>query len=116
MRAPRVGGGGVALSSPAAATIVGLASTRGGYWEVANDGGVFGFGAAQFYGSMGAVHLAEPVVGMAATPSGRGYWLFAADGGVFSFATPRDAMSALTLPTTGARRRRHALDAPAAWP
>jgi hypothetical protein len=26
-----------------------------------------------------------PVVGLAATPSGRGYWLAAADGGVFAF-------------------------------
>ncbi|MGH9034874.1 MAG: hypothetical protein ACRD0O_03855, partial [Acidimicrobiia bacterium] len=29
--------------------------------------------------------LNQPVVGMAATPSGRGYWLAAADGGVFAF-------------------------------
>lgn len=26
-----------------------------------------------------------PIVGMAATPTGRGYWLVAADGGIFSF-------------------------------
>ena len=30
-------------------------------------------------------HLNSPIVGMAATPSGRGYWLFAGDGGVFTF-------------------------------
>ncbi|HEY8199803.1 MAG TPA: choice-of-anchor D domain-containing protein [Actinomycetota bacterium] len=29
--------------------------------------------------------LREPIVGMAATPSGRGYWLAARDGGVFAF-------------------------------
>jgi GH43 family beta-xylosidase len=56
-----------------------------GYWQVGADGGVFSFGAAQFYGSMGAQHLNQPVVGMAATSDGKGYWLVAADGGVFSF-------------------------------
>jgi hypothetical protein len=38
-----------------------------------------------FYGSTGAIRLAQPIVGMAATPSGRGYWLVASDGGIFSF-------------------------------
>ena len=31
------------------------------------------------------VNLNAPIVGMAATPSGKGYWLCAADGGVFAF-------------------------------
>ena len=31
------------------------------------------------------MHLNQPVVGMAATPSGHGYWLVAADGGIFSY-------------------------------
>ena len=57
----------------------------GGYWSAAADGGVFAFGDAGFYGSMGGTRLAAPVVGMAPTPSGRGYWLVAADGGVFAF-------------------------------
>jgi hypothetical protein len=56
-----------------------------GYWLVAADGGVFSFGDANFYGSMGGQHLNAPVVGMASTPDGKGYWLVAADGGVFSF-------------------------------
>ena len=29
--------------------------------------------------------LNQPIVGMAATPSGNGYWLVASDGGIFSF-------------------------------
>ena len=45
--------------------------TGRGYWLVASDGGVFSFGDATFLGSMGSTHLNEPVVGMAATPSGR---------------------------------------------
>ena len=43
-----------------------------GYWEVASDGGVFSFGSAQFYGSMGGKPLNKPIVGMAAAP--RGTW------------------------------------------
>jgi CHAP domain len=52
---------------------------------VAADGGVFTFGDAHFYGSMGARPLSAPIVAMAATPDGKGYWLVAADGGVFTF-------------------------------
>ncbi len=58
-----------------------------GYWEVASDGGVFGFGSAQFYGSMGAKPLNAPIVGMAAAPGGNGYWEVASDGGVFGFGS-----------------------------
>ena len=56
-----------------------------GYWQVASDGGIFSFGAAQFYGSTGSMHLNKPVVAMAATPNGNGYWLVASDGGVFAY-------------------------------
>ncbi|HEX2851466.1 MAG TPA: hypothetical protein VHN98_12970 [Acidimicrobiales bacterium] len=56
-----------------------------GYWMAAADGGVFAFGDAQYDGSMGGTRLDQPVVGMAATPSGRGYRMVARDGGMFSF-------------------------------
>ncbi len=56
-----------------------------GYWTVASDGGVFSFGSMGFYGSMGGKALAQPIVGMASTPSSKGYWLVASDGGVFAF-------------------------------
>ena len=42
-----------------------------------------------FYGSMGGVRLNQPIVGMAATPTGHGYWLVARDGGIFSFGDAR---------------------------
>ena len=58
---------------------------RNGYRLVASDGGIFAFGDAGFFGSTGAMTLAKPIVGMAATPSGRGYWLVASDGGIFAF-------------------------------
>ena len=50
-----------------------------------SDGGIFAFGDAAFFGSTGASKLNRPIVGMAATPSGRGYWLVASDGGIFAF-------------------------------
>jgi hypothetical protein len=55
------------------------------YWMVATDGGVFAFGNAGFYGSMGGHPLNKPIVGMATTPDGGGYWLVASDGGIFGF-------------------------------
>ena len=36
-----------------------------GYWLVASDGGVFSFGDAQFYGSMGGKYLNAAIVGIA---------------------------------------------------
>ena len=54
-------------------------------WEVASDGGIFAFGNAKFYGSMGGMPLNKPIVGMAATPTGGGYWEVASDGGIFAF-------------------------------
>ncbi|MCZ7527379.1 MAG: hypothetical protein M5U14_13970 [Acidimicrobiia bacterium] len=56
-----------------------------GYYVLGADGGVFAFGDARFYGSTGGMRLNQPIVGMAATPSGKGYWLVAADGGIFGF-------------------------------
>jgi hypothetical protein len=56
-----------------------------GFDATATDGGVFAFGDAGFFGSMGGHHLDAPTVGTATTPDGGGYWLVAADGGVFAF-------------------------------
>jgi len=55
-----------------------------GYYLVAADGGVFAFGDAGFYGSMGGRHLNAPIVGIAST-GGAGYYLGGRDGGVFTF-------------------------------
>ncbi|MGH9037588.1 MAG: Calx-beta domain-containing protein, partial [Acidimicrobiia bacterium] len=75
----------VNLSLPAQAMGTILDDDQPGYVMVATDGGMFTFGAADFAGSTGDVKLNQPIVGMAAHPSGRGYWLVAADGGIFSF-------------------------------
>ena len=66
---------------------VGIASVPGsynGYWITGNQGDLYGFNATS-HGSTGATHLNQPVVAMAATPSGGGYWQVAADGGIFTF-------------------------------
>jgi NlpC/P60 family len=71
------------------APVVGWAPRPGGGdWEVATDGGVFTRNAP-FFGSLGDIRLAQPIVGMAATQDGRGYWLVAADGGIFTFGDAR---------------------------
>ena len=43
------------------------------------------FGDAVDFGSMRGKSLAQPVVGIAGTRTGKGYWLVARDGGIFSF-------------------------------
>jgi hypothetical protein len=59
-----------------------------GYVETDAAGDVAVFGAAACYGNLTGVHLAAPIVGIAADPMTGGYWLVAADGGVFSFNAP----------------------------
>ena len=50
---------GKSMNSP----VVGMAATKSGagYWLVGADGGVFAFGDASFYGSMGGKALNKPV-------------------------------------------------------
>jgi uncharacterized delta-60 repeat protein len=74
------------LDGTGAATLVNKKATK--YWLVAGDGGIFAFGGAPFRGSTGAIKLNQPVVGMAAHPSGDGYWFVAQDGGIFAFNAP----------------------------
>ena len=50
------------------APVAGMAATPdgGGYWLVARDGGVFTYGDAPYFGSLGGTALPGPVVGLAA--------------------------------------------------
>jgi hypothetical protein len=76
---------GTSAPGPADHYAYGTPRTNLGYWEVASDGGLFAYGSAHFYGSMGGRPLNAPIVGMAATPDDKGYWEVASDGGLFSF-------------------------------
>lgn len=67
------------------APIVGHAyRPQGGGWWVAADGGVWPWGGAPGYGSLGGDPKENaPCAGIAAGPDG--YWLYGQDGGVFPF-------------------------------
>lgn len=86
----------VSLSNPSAGMVVSAASVAtvsiidndgpgDGYWLAATDGGVFAYGGAAFYGSMGGQRLNGQVVDVVSNESGDGYWLIGSDGGVFAF-------------------------------
>jgi hypothetical protein len=55
---------------------------------VASDGGIFAFGDARFFGSMGGKKLNAPVQSLVPDGDGEGYWLVASDGGIFAFNAP----------------------------
>jgi hypothetical protein len=78
---------GISATSPADLYGFGGATScaQNGYRFVASDGGVFDFGVAPFFGSMGGKPLNRPIVGMAPTSDDSGYWLDASDGGIFTF-------------------------------
>ena len=71
----------------------------GGYWLVANDGGIFSYGDARSTARPARCPLNKPVVGMAATRDGGGYWLVASDGGIFTYgdASFHGSAGSLTL-------------------
>ncbi len=73
-----------------APTVVDVAATgTGGFWTVTSSGAVTPHGGVATYGALDGVALNRPVVGIAATPSGRGYWMVASDGGIFAFGDAR---------------------------
>jgi matrixin len=79
----------VALGGTAASTTA--ASTTAASTTAASTAATAGTAAdsvttpATFHGSTGGLHLNQPIVGMAATPSGHGYWFVATDGGMFTY-------------------------------
>jgi len=83
-----------------------------GYWLVARDGGIFSFGDAPFYGSLGGTRLNAPVVDVDVAPDGAGYWLTAEDGGIFAFGS---APFHGSLGGTGAQRAHHEHVADPGW-
>jgi hypothetical protein len=90
---------GVALSR----SIVAFEATPSGkgYWMLVDDGGIFAFGDAKFFGSVGGIRLNAPIVDLASTVTGKGYWLVAADGGIFSFGDAKFFGSTGARPLAG---------------
>ena len=56
-----------------------------GYAVAIAQGRIAAFGSAAADSGVGALHLAMPIVSMAATPDNGGYWLIGGDGVVFAF-------------------------------
>jgi hypothetical protein len=93
------------LSAP----IVGMATTPDGlgYWLVGKDGGVFTFGDAKYWGSLGGKKhtAAHDVIAIVPTVDGHGYWLCDASGVVTAFGDalklPSLLPSKATVPIVG---------------
>jgi hypothetical protein len=62
-----------------------VASDALGYWIAREDGSVYTFGNATFYGSAGATNLFKPIVSMISNWEDDGYRLVGADGGIFTY-------------------------------
>ncbi len=56
-----------------------------GYWILGNDGGLFAYGSAPFYGSRGTAIDATRLSALAPAPSGTGYWMATEAGQVEAF-------------------------------
>ena len=76
---------GTTTTTPAPTPAPSLPQSLDPVWAARADGGVLAYGDAPFLGSVAGVPLTQPVVGLAATPTGKGYWLVASDGGIFAF-------------------------------
>ena len=80
-----------------------------GYWLIASDGGVFAFGDAGFFGSLGGAPPSTALVGVAPTPDGGGYWVLGANGTAYDFgdappvgvAADSPGLAAMMSPMTG---------------
>jgi hypothetical protein len=57
----------------------------GGFWTLSDDGGVYSYGGAPFFGSMAGQRLNAKVISLTPTSTRGGYWELASDGGIFSF-------------------------------
>jgi len=102
--------GSAKFSRPPVAIARAGAERTAGYWLASDDGGVFAYGGARFFGSLAGPKPGPHVVGIAAPPSGAGYWLASDDGGVFAFG------SAPFLGSLGDRRPAAPIAAIAATP
>ena len=82
--------------------VAGIDSTPdgGGYWVVTQNGGVYTFGDAGYFGSLpeSGVTPSRPIIGLVPTSDEKGYWLIGSDGGIFAYG---DATFQGSLPQIG---------------
>jgi ribosomal protein L24E len=93
-----------ATTAPYRPIVAAPVSSNQGFWLLGRDGGVFSFGTAQFYGSIGNIPLNKQIVAMAAKPDGTGYWFVSSDGTIYAFKAPFWGSTAnikLTKPIVG---------------
>jgi ribosomal protein L24E len=67
---------------PIVATPVG---SNEGFWLLGRDGGVFSFGTAPYFGSIGNIPLNKQIVAIVPKPDSTGYWFVSSDGGIFAY-------------------------------
>ena len=70
---------------PADVVAMGVMPGQKGYYLVSSYGGVFSYGAAQWFGSAAHFHFHTTVSGFAVTPDGRGYYIVTRAGNVFTY-------------------------------
>jgi hypothetical protein len=76
------GSGGAAVTGNTMA--INATPDGNGYWLLHDDGGIFTYGDAPFYGSA-ASHIQTYATALALTPSGRGYWIVERRGMVWAY-------------------------------
>jgi len=60
-----------------------------GYWLLSNQGGVYSYGGAPFYGSAAGQSYfnGQTAIAMTVDPAGTGYWIMSANGGIYSYGS-----------------------------
>jgi hypothetical protein len=71
-----------------------VASSARGYWALGNDGAVYPFGQAQYFGGANG---RTSVVDLAATPTGNGYWVTDTIGTVLAFGAAKHVGDTATM-------------------
>ncbi|MDQ3661087.1 MAG: hypothetical protein M3454_08550 [Actinomycetota bacterium] len=73
---------------PRRSLVSALASEKDGYWVMARNGSVIPYSSG-YFGARSDRPRKRPVVGAAATPTGKGYWLLSRNGAVKAFGDAR---------------------------
>ena len=79
--------------------VVSMAATVdiAGYWLLTQNGEVFSFGDAQYYGGLGANSVNQQAVALVTTSNSTGYWIASAQGSIYSFGEAKNYGSAADI-------------------